>query len=109
MNQPQTETTTDIDLDNLDPRALCNAGAWVPLKVGSIPAGLDIKIRGRFSDVFEKLSRAEQRRIAFFFYIARREHSGRDGLLTGSIFRIDPLLQALPHVYAAQHGLDAPV
>ena len=63
MNQPQTETTNDIDLDNLDPRALCNAGAWVPLKVGSIPAGLDIKIRGRFSDVFEKLSRAEQRRI----------------------------------------------
>lgn len=65
MNQPQTDTpdTTDIDLDNLDPRALCNAGAWVALKIGSIPAGLDIKIRGRFSDVFEKLARQEQRKI----------------------------------------------
>ena len=35
----------------------------MPLKIGSVPVGLDIKIRGRFSDVFEKLSRAEQRRI----------------------------------------------
>ena len=71
MNQPQTETTPDIDLDNLDPRALCNAGAWVPLKVGSIPAGLDIKIRGRFSDVFEKISRQEQRKIQAEFKLTK--------------------------------------
>lgn len=58
---PETKETAKeepfIDLDSIDPRQRCNEGAWVTLKIGTVPVGLEVKMRGRFSDVYEKISR----------------------------------------------------
>ena len=56
-----------IDLKTLDPKARANAGAWVEIRLDGEPIGLEIKIRGRFSEVYEKISRDAQRRAAAEF------------------------------------------
>lgn len=63
-----------IDLKSLNPKARANDGAWVEIRLDGEPIGLDIKVRGRFSDAFEKISRDAQRRAAAEFKKTKEFH-----------------------------------
>lgn len=56
-----------MDLKALNPKQRCNDGAWVEIRLDNEPIGLEIKVRGRFSDAYEKISRDAQRRAAAQF------------------------------------------
>ena len=56
-----------LDLKALNPKQRANDGAWVEIRLDGEPIGLEIKVRGRFSDVYEKISRDAQRRAAAEF------------------------------------------
>lgn len=50
-----------FDLKTLNPRQRANDGAWVDIRLASEPIGLEIKVRGRFSDAYTKISRDVKR------------------------------------------------